>query len=213
MVSQWRLSPLMSPTNVRETFPLVSGQGGPENPYTVGPGGSFNTTRPISVAEISGWALLLGGTSPAVEIPRAMLTDDAFQAIAIKDLANPLYTEAYYNPTYASGLGTVILWPVPNTAVNTFVWYRNLPVANFPSLTAAIDLPEGLAEALMYNLAVRLGSGGAYGKVAQPDVLTLAAQTLAMEKRMQTRFTDQPTDPALTHTRRGGYNILSGTGG
>jgi len=211
MQSAWKLEPLTSPTNVRETFPLVANKGGPANPYTIGPGGDLNTSKPVSDYELVGLGLVLGGTSPAVEIPRTWLTDDAWQAIQVKTLSNALFTEGYYNPTYAGGLGTLNLWPVPDNNLHTLVLYRDLPIVSVVSLDASYDLPDGYFDALSYNLAVRLAKP--YGQVIAPDLDALARQTLAVAKRANTRLTDLPTDPALTHNKRGGYNIQTGTGG
>lgn len=213
MQRSWKLAPLLSPTNVRETFTLVSGKGGPSNPYTIGPTGDWVTTRPLSAAEISGVGLILPQTSPSVEMPRALLTDDAWQAIQVKDLGNAIYTDAYYNATYASDLGTFNVWPVPNAAGYTFVLYRNLPVAAVTNLDASFDLPDGYFEAQSYNLAIRLAAPFAKSAQLTPDVVTLARESLATIKRMNTRLTDLPTDPALTANVRGGYNIQTGTGG
>lgn len=212
MMSLWRLQPGLSTYNVRESFPIVAGKGSTSNPYTVGTTGDLVTTRPLSQSEVVGCALLLNSSSPAVEVPRALITDDQYQAIQIKDLTNPLFTSAYYNPTYASNLGTLNLWPVPDGSQSTnFVWYRNLPIVNFTSLTASVDLPEGVEEPIVYNLAIRVAAPN--GKLPPPDVVALAAKGIGWVKRMNTRLTDLPTDPALTHTKRGGYNILTGTGG
>jgi hypothetical protein len=211
MQSSWKLMPLTSPTNVRQTFSLTAGKGGPDNPYTIGPGGDFNTSRPASVAEISGWGLLLAGSTPQIEIPRAMLTDDAFQNIRVKGLSNALWTDAYYNASYAGGLGTIILWPVPDNSANGLFLYRNLPIAAVTTLDASYDLPEGYFEAQSYNLAVRLAAP--MGIAPTPDIVDLARTSLAWCKRMNTKMGDLATDPALTHNRRGGYNILTGSGG
>jgi hypothetical protein len=211
MMRALKLAPLIAPTNVREVFDLVTDQGGPDNPYTIGPSGNFNTTRPASVAEITGWGLLLGGTDPALEIPRAMLTIDMFQAVQVKDLGGSLFTNAYYNPTYASDLGSIVLWPVPDNDDNQIVLYRNLPVATFTSLDASVDVPDGYEEALSYNLARRLLTPyGVTDPGTQGDVKELAQQSMAAVKRANTRITDLPTDPALTANHRGGYNINTG---
>lgn len=210
MQSAWKLQPLTSPTNIRQTFPIVAGKGSSTNPYSVGPGGDINTVKPVA-NELTGWGLILGGTTPGVEVPRPMMTDDAYQAIQVKDLTNVLFTGAYYNPTYASGLGTLFLWPVPDNSNNTLVLYRNQSIVNVVSLDASYDLPEGYFDALSYNLAVRLAKP--YGQQITPDLDGLARQTLAVVKRANVRLTDLQTDPALTHDKRGGYNILTGTGG
>jgi len=209
---QWKLQPLTAVVNTREVFTLTSGKGGPGNPYTIGPTGNLVTTRPASVSEIHGCGLLLGGSSPAIEIPRALLTDDGYEAIQVKDLANPLFTDVYYNPTYASDLGTINLWPVPNTALHSLVLYRMLPIGLFPSLTASQDLPTAAFRALSDGLAEELATP--YGRAdLLPVVGSRALNSLAIFKRMNTELTDLPQDPAVTHDQRGGYNILTGSGG
>ena len=110
---------LTSPTVGREVFPLVAGKGGPSNPYTVGVTGDLVTTRPNG---LQGVGLLLGGTTPAVEIPRTIYTDDAYDSIPIKDLSNALFTGVHFEPT--AGNATLYLWPVPNTTLHQLVLYR-----------------------------------------------------------------------------------------
>lgn len=208
MMGSWALQPLTIPVIAREVFDLVSGQGSPTNPYTIGPGGDFDTSRPL---QLEGAGLVLGNSSPAIELPRGMLTDDAYEAIQVKTLTNALFTDVYYNATFDDGFGRIYLWPVPDSADNDLVLYRLQQLSAFVSLTAAYDLPNGYEEAMSYNLARRLAMP--YGKPLNPDLLDLATQSLATIKRANTKLTDIPQDPAFTHDRRGGYNIQTGTGG
>lgn len=145
-----------------------------------------------------------------VEVPRAIITDDAFQANQVKNLTNSQSTIVYFNQTYP--LATIILWPVPDTTVNSLALYWNAQVAQFANLSTSYYFPPGYPEALEFNLAVRLCTP-AYGRTIDPSILQLARESLAWVKRTNTKLSDLPTDPAITHDRRGGYNILTGTGG
>ena len=210
LLGTWSLQTLTSPIQSRDVFPLVAGQGGPSLPYTIGPGGSFNTTRPASEASLTGAGILLGGTTPAIEVPRAIYTDDAYQAIAIKDLASALFTGIYYNATFTAGLGTIFLWPVPNTTLHSLVLYRRQPLTSFVSLSAAYDLPDGYQECFVYNLARRLQEP--YGRTLSANALDLARDSLAVVKRANLELTDMPVDPMFVGSNpRGGYNIVTGT--
>lgn len=192
----------------REEFALVSGQGGPSTPYTIGPGGNFNTSRP---ADLEGAGILLGGTPPLIEVPRAIYTDDAYEAVAIKELQSSIFTGVYYNQTFSAGLGEINLWPVPNTALNSLVLYRSQQLETFSSLTATYYVANGYAEMLRYQLALRLAI--VFQKPISQDVQRMADLTLANVKRSNYKLSDLPTDPALTSNLRGGYNILTGSGG
>lgn len=147
-----------------------------------------------------------------VEIPRAVLTDDGYQSLQLKNLSNSQFTTVYYNATYP--YGTVFLWPRPNTAINQLVLYLKNVFAGFANLTTSYDYPDlpGYAEALQYQLDLRLAIP--YGLSVTPEVQQMAAQTFGLIKRTNTKLMDLPNDAALlTHDRRGGYNINSGTGG
>lgn len=208
MIGSWSLQPLTIPVVAREVFPIVSGKGGTNTPYTIGPGGDFNTTRP---AKLDGVGLILApvGGSSAVEMVRAQLTDDMYQFLAIKDLPNSLFTYAYYNATFP--LGELSLWPVPNQSVNSIAIYRLQPLAPFTSQAAAYDFPEGADEAVEYNLARRLLSVYSVDAQKKADVIELAKSSLAIYKRSNTELTDVPCDPMFTPSGfQGGYNINTG---
>lgn len=208
MVGLWSLIPTTSPVTSREVFDLVTDQGGPDNPYTIGDGGDFDTTRP---QQIIGAGLILGNSDPPIEIPRAVITDDAWQQIQVKTLSNALFTNVYYNPTYTDDLGTINLWPVPDNDDNQIVLYRVAQIARFPSLSATVNLPEGTEEAIQMNVTVRLAPY--FEKTAPGDVREFARNSLAAVMRMNLHLTDLPQDPAITNSNKSSYNINTGTGG
>jgi hypothetical protein len=185
----------------------------------------FNGTFPITVTGANTFTYLFYGsaTSPATgtitaafesdgnsvsEVPRAVITDDAWQAIRIKTLTSAQFTDVYYNPTFAGGLGTINLWPIPNVETNSLVLYSRQQISQFPNLTTQFQLPNGCDEAIVYNLALRRAPD--YGKVPSAVVVAMAAQSLATFKRGNVKMADLPTDPALTSDPSGYYNILTG---
>lgn len=147
-----------------------------------------------------------------VEIPRSLLTDDAYQAIQVKTLTNSQFTNVYYNPTQP--LGTIWLWPIPNTAQNQLVLYLQSQFTGFADLTTDYTYASvaGYEEALQYALETRLMLTYPVPMEVKGVVSQMARESLYTLKRQNVKFVDLPTDPALTGSRLGGYNIQTGNG-
>jgi hypothetical protein len=208
LMGQLSLQPQSIPCRIREVFDMTAGKGSPTNPYTIGPTGNLVTTRPNV---IEGAAVLLTAATPdPVEVPLAILTNDAYDAIQVKDLSNAQPTALFYQPTYASGLGKIFLWPVPDIATNDLVIYRLSQIAEFTTLAASVDLPAGADELLVYALAMRLCAP--YGKICPPDVMVIGQNAMRTFKRGNNKLADMPQE-ILTGNREYGYNIVSGSGG
>jgi hypothetical protein len=145
-----------------------------------------------------------------IEIPIALLTQDAYESIRVKGQANTQFTQLFYSPTQP--WGTIYLWPMPNTSASQLVLYTKSQFAGFTSLTRDYTFPDtpGYAEALQYNLAVRASS--AWGRQVPPVIAQLAKETLALIKRQNYVIKDTPSDaaPALGGDRRYGFNIVTG---
>lgn len=209
MIGNWAQQALTIPAIVREVFPLVSGKGGPSNPYTIGIGGNLNTAKPPNQASITGVGQLLNQSFTSItEIPCAYYTDDGYQAIQIKDLPNGLFTGLYYNPTFTAGFGSINLWPVPNIGINSLVLYSQKALARFSSLTATYIVPDGYEEAMVYNLARRIAKP--WGATLDADLLQMATNSLATIKRTNVKLADMPNDYAQMSDLRYGYNINTG---
>jgi hypothetical protein len=136
MIGSWALQPLTIPVIAREVFAITSGKGTPSNPYTIGAGGNLNTARPPTQQSVTGAGLLLNSADPnPVEIPLPVITYDMYQANQIKDLSNGQPTQLFYKPT--SPLGSIFLYPIPDTTINSLVLYLAKPLTQFTSLTAS----------------------------------------------------------------------------
>lgn len=214
MVGMWAQMPLTIPAIVRDEFALLSGKGTPANPYTWGTGGDFTTTPPANQNSIRGASLVLTVSSPVVEVPLAVLTDDAYQNIAIKDLTSNQMTCFYYNPTFtASGLASVNLWPIPLNLSNLLAVYRFQQVSRFAALGTTYFFPDGYQAALTFNLAKWIANAG--GRSLMPETAQLAADTFAQIQRANTKMDDMPNDFGFggLSNAHALYNINSGAGG
>lgn len=212
MIGQWSQRDLLVPVVAREVFDITSNKGGPSNPYTIGSGADWNTTKPQNQNSIVGASLLLTSPSPDTEVPLVLYTDSMYSLVQQKELTNAQPTGLYYNPTYSTtDYGTINLWPVPDNATNDIVLYINKALARFTDRTTTYYVPEGYDDALTYNLAQRLA--GPWGKQMQPDDRQLAVASLGVIKRANTKLFDLPNDATFAvWPRPTAYNINTGAG-
>jgi hypothetical protein len=153
---------------------------------------------------------VLNASAPqVVEIPYPLVTDDEYQSIRIKTLPNTLFTAAWYNPTFAGGLGQLSLWPVPDNTVNSIRLYRQAQLPLFVSLTASYDLPLGYDEMFVYNLATRLA--GISGRTMLPEDKSIAVASLRRVKAANVKMKHLYPDPLVWQSVRSTwYNLLTG---
>ena len=210
MLSEWGQRSLMIPLVARERFDLVAGQGGPTNPYTIGPGGDFDTERPSNQDSIEGANLILTASSPEVRITLGAYTDQAYFFNQIPTLTNTQPTSYYYNPTYTSDLGSFYLWPLPTTSANDIELLLQKAIVQFANLSTTYYVPDGVPRALKYNLADALQ--GAYGKQLSASDQRIAVSTLAAFRRSNLHLMDIPNDANFGRNRNTIYNILVGNG-
>ncbi len=214
LLGQWAHDRLTIPAEARAVFPLVSGKGSSTNPYTIGTGGDLNTPKPPNQQSLVSAGLLLNASSPPVEIPRGMMTNDAYEAQRIKDLTSTLFTNVYYLPTFdgATGLslGQIYLWPVPLDLTNSLVLYIRAGLSAFADLTTVYSIPDGYDELLYTNLARRLAIF--FGRTLSDDLKMLAAESLMAIKRSNVQLSDLANDFATLGVGRSprGFNLQTG---
>ena len=118
---------LIAYSTVNDIFSLVAGTGY----YTIGSGGTFDTTRPQ-------------------EIISAFIRDDSdydhnlkligrkeYDRLYYKDASTNIPTQLYYNPTYP--LGYIYLWPIPAEAYTIGIT-QNVQLTEFASLAATASV-------------------------------------------------------------------------
>ncbi len=163
------LSALVGPIAF-ETLDALTWTGGQAS-RTIGASGNFNTARPVKV--------LLGQFRDSSGFdfpPLTLITHLEYQAIVgDKALASGIPLYLAYNPTIASSLGTLFVWPVPPSD-----WSFRLtslkPITAPAALSETITMPDGWEEMIRYNLAPRVAAEN--GAILSPYVYEHAQETL-----------------------------------
>lgn len=208
MLSGWGQRGQYIPVIARERFDLVADQGGPDDPYTIGDGGDFDTERPSNQNSITAANLILTATSPEVRVPLGIYTDQAYDANKIPDMSNSQPTGLYYNPTYANDLGSIFLWPVPDVATNDLELFLQKSIVAFADLTTMYYLPDGAEDAITYALALRMQ--GPWGKKLDPADVQIANEVVGVFKRSNAKMSDMQNDAFLFGSSRTLFNIQTG---
>ncbi len=166
------------------TFPLVANQGSPDNPYTIGLGGDFDIVRPMFIPNAN---VVVETTSPAFEIPLAILENDEYARISIKTLASALPQALWYDYKFEqtgadTGLAHIYLYPVPNGQQTIQLrLFIPTPMRMWTSKTADYSFPPGYAEMLRYQLAKRCASE--FQRPLSAETLQLVTDTFAVMER------------------------------
>ena len=203
---------LMCPAISRNRFDIVANQGGLDNPYTIGSGANIDIVKPPNQNSIVAANLILTASSPTVRVPLAILTDQAYDALAVPDLSSTQPTALYYQPFTASAsneYGRVYLWPEPDNATNDIELFIQLALLQFADLSTTYYVPAGVPRMLKYNLADILQVP--YGKTLGARAQQTAVSTLGTFKRANTKLSDLANDAYMfTQDRHTLYNIQTG---
>ena len=177
-----------------ESFTLSS-----QRTYTFGPGGDFDTVRPITIESVR--IRDSGGLEEPVEIASL----NKWAGIRIKDTVLTYPDYAYYEPTYPLGTFYFSAIPVENDAVKIV---STKQLSALPALTVDVDLPPGYKRFIRLGLAVELAPE--FGKTIDPVIAATFRQATAVLKRTnsKSRMGTLEVDRGLTQRRR--YDINQG---
>lgn len=168
--------------------------------YTIGPGGHWNTARPVRI-ENAGLILLTNPSQP-LELPLDMPNKEQYAAIRLKGLQST-FPRAMYNDN-AFPLATLHFWPVPTDTSNQVALYTWKVLSQYSTVGDTVSLPPGYLEAIEYNLALRLP--GRIGNVASiavsPQVVEIARTSKAAIKSLNTPAPIMDCDTALLSANR-----------
>lgn len=151
-----------------ETFATIAGQA----LYTIGPGGNWNTNRPIRIA---GDGIC---TFNGVDFPVSPMGQGEYDAIGLKTQQQPIVEKFLYvndNP-----LGQVTLWPVPSGIVNIGLNTDRI-LTSVTDINTPMIFPPGYLLLLRYMLAILIAPD--YGIPITPEISGVASKALADIKR------------------------------
>ena len=156
--------------NVQEVFDLTSGQ----LTYTLGPGGDFNTTRPIDINE----AYMRDVNNNDLKI--SILQYQEYADIISKTTESGIALALYYNAGYP--LSEITMWPVVTGGSYRLVLWSWKLLTQFTELSDNVILPPGYEEYIETNLAVRCCI--AFNRQVPPELAIWATESKAQLKRI-----------------------------
>ena len=180
MIDSWSASNLMIRSTTLDQLALVP----KKFQYTIGIGGDFNTTKPISIST----AFLRDATN--IDTPFAMLNQMEYNSLVDKDIAVTRPDSLYYDPGFTQSAtpssGTIYLYPIPDaSSVYTLFLESFKYLTEFTSVTDTVTFEPAYYEALVYNLAMRIFRMFHSSAVAVPnDIVVMARESKRIVERM-----------------------------
>lgn len=188
MVDHWSNDRLMIYAMKNELFTVSTGI----SSYTLGPGATWNTTRPLYTQNCS--AFIRASTSEIpIDYPMSYYPNDEFQQIIQKSITTTypyVWTSDHAMPT-----STIRIYPVPTLSGLKFGLSQTSQLTKFDALASVVELPPGYEIAITYNLALFLAPE--YGIEPTPTVVSKAIETMAAIKKTNTDVVPIGADPAL----------------
>lgn len=144
----------------KETFTISASQ----DSYTIGSGGDFNTTRPLSVKAVF---VSVGDSDYSL----AQMDEKQYAAITQKGVTS-IPDQYYYDAGYP--LGRFYFYTKAD-GIDSVTIYSRKAITQFTDLDTAFAMPDEYRAMLEYNLAVWLSPE--YEMEASPTVKRIARQT------------------------------------
>lgn len=138
-----------------ETFNTVAGQAS----YTIGPGGNFNTSRPVRISDPMYCSY--GG----VDFEMSEITQAEYNAIAVKTQRQPVLERYLYvndNP-----LGVITFYPVPMLAIPVTMSTERV-LSSVPTLATTLVFPPGYMLYMRHALGFMLAPD--YGRIVTQEL-------------------------------------------
>lgn len=190
MVGQWQIDGLMIYAQSEVSFSPNGAQS-----YTIGSGGTINTTRP---SEIIGAFWREGTTDHDLDV---LTSFEDYQRIATKsDTGSP--DLVCYDPDYA--LGTLYVWPKASTG--TIHLTVRSPLPTYATTSESLAVPAEYELALRYSLAELLAPS--FQLPLNPKIERLAMRARKIIKRNNLRIPSLSMPAAIL--AHGGGDIISG---
>ena len=137
---------------------------------------------------------IMAATTP-VEIPLPPpLSVQAYARLATKT-AEGTPSRLFYDANWSTGLGTITVYPTPDSSLADLILYVREPLTAFADLSTVYTFPPGYDRAIRTNLALQLAPG--WDAVPSPELRADAARSLTLLKRANVRVPQMTMDPAL----------------
>ena len=179
----------------------------PKAVYSIGrgAGADFVADRPVRI-EAAEIVLSTGGST--VYLPMVILTAAQWADTRLRSFPTTFPTKLY--PDYAYPNCNLYMWGTP-TQVNSIELWTWQQAKQFLTSSDTIAVPPGYLEAMVHNLAVRMGEQFGTTQLMAPTVFATAKKALADIKGV-----NQPSpvigsaDVGVAKTERGDWNFFTG---
>ena len=196
MVESWSLDRRMCYSVTQESFALTVSTG----TYTIGPGATFNTTRPTKI--LKAFIRDTASSDTGVEV----VSYDAFDSITQKNVAGSYPQWLYYDQGYsATSSGTIQLYPLPKSGLTLYLDSAK-QLQTFADVTTALLMPPGYQRAIESNFTIETAPGL---KSVQPEVIKIARESKAAVMGVNLPDVVSRLDAGIVRSNRGN-NIITG---
>ncbi len=171
MLDNWQTERLNIVSEASAKYPLVSGTVG----YTLGPGGTMSSTRPLWIGSANG---IVTANGNEISAPLRLMTKEEYAAVSEKTTDAVQASGIYCD--YAMPTATVFVFPRPRFTgspapqLELFTW---VPLLQFADLITNYTLAPGYQRAIEFNLAVE--ASAEFGATVQPSVAAVAVSSKA----------------------------------
>ena len=171
MMDSWGLERLMVYQLLQESKALTAGVGS----YTIGSGGTFNTTRPNKIVDPC-----FIRDADSFDSPLMIIDAEQYGSLPVKSTGNTYPEYLFYDSAFVGSLGTIYLYPLPDAGLTLYInsWKQ---LQSFATISDTVTLPPGYQRAIESNLAIELAPG--FTSVS-PEVMKIARDSKAAVKRV-----------------------------
>lgn len=197
MLDMWNTERLAVYNIAPEIFPYVPGTG----TYTIGPGGDFDTDRPVKIESA------YSRDSHGNDYKIGEVTDnyEYYSDIITKYTQATLPSILYFDGNFP--LQNLYFWCVPSDGSYSVVLWLWKQLPQFQELNEEIILPPGYNQALKKNLSIQISP--AFGATPTQELKEQAANSKAQIKRSNYNIKELHFDSSIV--RRGRvFNYLNG---
>jgi hypothetical protein len=166
MLESWSLDTRLCYSVVQEGFTLTLNTG----TYTIGPGGSFNTTRPTKILR----AFIRDSANADSQVQ--VVNFDSYDSIVQKNVTGSYPRWLYYDQNYdSSGLATIKLYPLPKAALTLYIDSAK-QLQTFSAVSTAMLMPPGYQRAIESNFTIETSPGL---RSVDPELAKIARESKA----------------------------------
>lgn len=200
LLDTWSTEKLFICSITQEVFNFVGGQ----QTYLMGAGApDFNTARPIFIETAS--VRINPGAVNQLDIPMAIFGPDEWARISVK-LTQAVWPTRMY-ADFQFPYVNLNFYPVPNETNELYITSWK-PLTSLSTANTEFSMAPGFAEAVLYNLAIRLCP--MYGRPASPEILALAQAAKSKLKISLSKMYLMRADQALLPPDGKIFNYLTG---